>query len=645
MENASKALIIAGAILLAILLITVGIIVIRAIDPVNQQAKDSAETMAIESYNAQFIKYEGEKVNGSSVKSLISTVRSSNAVHEKELKIEYVDSLTGETVDLLTSEAKIIPNGKYEVKIKEWGEDGYIKVMSVSGVKGFVVPGDGGTGDDSDNNDPTLETNEENITTNSATIIATGTDADGDTLTYTLYFNNETTYGPSTENTWDISDLTANTKYEYTVTVTDEKGGTATSNGEFTTEPAEKNEPPEIKSVSETNITETTATITAIATDPDNDTLTYTLEISTQKLTSSDGIWNVTGLEPDTYYQYEIIVTDGKGGTDNHIANVITLKENTAPTLTTSVSNEKFTTATITATGTDADGDTLTYTLEVNGKTYGPDTKNSWDITGLTKGTTYNYEVRVTDGKETGSATGKVVTDNIIIEVYEAGDITTNSANIKVKARSEKGYALKYQVSFDDDKTGLENGEGYARQIQNVPSGTEKTQKLEELSSNCKYYYQVFAYYNDATTVAEIYENLVSTEILDFGTNCPGNTLECDGKGEKTKCDCWDTVSYTDHTHEHYYYNCTTCGTLIEAGSDTCNSSGDTDTYRSGCDCEPADYVYELLCTCPNDEYTYDPNCTKCEDGYVYSNCEHNYSSKHNYCDHSLEGVEHTYSE
>ena len=80
MENASKALIIAGAILLAILLITLGIYIFQqAQSTVNNSGMSQAE---IQTFNSQFTKYEGTKVKGSAVKSLIQEVNVNNSQDE-----------------------------------------------------------------------------------------------------------------------------------------------------------------------------------------------------------------------------------------------------------------------------------------------------------------------------------------------------------------------------------------------------------------------------------------------------------------------------------------------------------------------------------------------------------------------------------
>lgn len=76
MENASKALIIAGAILLSILIISLGIMIYnQAKEAVGNTGMDQNR---ISTYNAEFESYLGTKVNGAKVKSLIGVVKAHN---------------------------------------------------------------------------------------------------------------------------------------------------------------------------------------------------------------------------------------------------------------------------------------------------------------------------------------------------------------------------------------------------------------------------------------------------------------------------------------------------------------------------------------------------------------------------------------
>lgn len=76
MENASKALIIAGAILLAILIISLGILIYnQASGVVNSNSMSEVER---QNFNQKFIQYDGTAVRGSTVRALLQAVLSNN---------------------------------------------------------------------------------------------------------------------------------------------------------------------------------------------------------------------------------------------------------------------------------------------------------------------------------------------------------------------------------------------------------------------------------------------------------------------------------------------------------------------------------------------------------------------------------------
>ena len=116
MENASKALIIAGAILLSILIISLGIFIF-------QQAKgavntDSIDQMQVDAFNGKFDQYAGTKIRGAQVKALINAVNTNNNTTHyegKKVEIQYQGGLTA---------AKISTGKTYTVEIPE-GKDGH----------------------------------------------------------------------------------------------------------------------------------------------------------------------------------------------------------------------------------------------------------------------------------------------------------------------------------------------------------------------------------------------------------------------------------------------------------------------------------------------------------------------------------------
>ena len=77
MENASKALIIAGAILLSILIISLGIMVYN--NAKNTVGSASLDKQEIQTFNSYFEKYVGDNKTASEVRTMISEVIASNA--------------------------------------------------------------------------------------------------------------------------------------------------------------------------------------------------------------------------------------------------------------------------------------------------------------------------------------------------------------------------------------------------------------------------------------------------------------------------------------------------------------------------------------------------------------------------------------
>ena len=121
MENASKALIIAGAILLAILLISLGIMIYtQAQDTVQNSGMTQA---SVTSFNNQFTKYEGD-IKGTMVRSMIQEVRAVNADSaENEITIKVNNDAAPVT-------KKIVNNNTYRVSM-EYGSDGRINNIVV----------------------------------------------------------------------------------------------------------------------------------------------------------------------------------------------------------------------------------------------------------------------------------------------------------------------------------------------------------------------------------------------------------------------------------------------------------------------------------------------------------------------------------
>ena len=140
MENASKALIIAGAILLSILLITLGIYIFTQAQSVIQGS--GMTQTEISTFNSQFLKYEGSK-KGSEIKSLIQEVNINNSQDEsKERQVEIetaggkvtigeITTGTGDDAVKNYATSNIKNPQPYTVSITEYAKDGRITKIKV----------------------------------------------------------------------------------------------------------------------------------------------------------------------------------------------------------------------------------------------------------------------------------------------------------------------------------------------------------------------------------------------------------------------------------------------------------------------------------------------------------------------------------
>ena len=124
MENASKALIMAGAVLIAILLISLGLIVFNSNRGTTEQGNEVGKILKDETFNSQFSKYAGNNVRGERVRQLLEHCIS--YIGQNDSNIEII--IDGSTV-YLESETKqqkinkisakrntVLQNARYKVE-------------------------------------------------------------------------------------------------------------------------------------------------------------------------------------------------------------------------------------------------------------------------------------------------------------------------------------------------------------------------------------------------------------------------------------------------------------------------------------------------------------------------------------------------
>ena len=137
MENASKALLLAAAILIAIILISLGVYIVNQGSEVVGQGGQALDEVSIQTFNGKFDIYEGT-ITGSKVKQLIKTVNTSNTSNPNQLVIINLDGKPlNEVKDgkaTTASTSGLGTQAKYEVTT-ELGASGLIEIINVKKVK------------------------------------------------------------------------------------------------------------------------------------------------------------------------------------------------------------------------------------------------------------------------------------------------------------------------------------------------------------------------------------------------------------------------------------------------------------------------------------------------------------------------------
>ena len=129
MENASKALIIAGAILLSILIIGLGMMIFN-------QAKDAIsgtgmDQQKIATYNAEFTDYEGTNVSGTRARSLCDVVRNHNITNSEDDSLLIGINGKSDTASINASKTSFKAGKTYTISCEYDAKTGYVNNITV----------------------------------------------------------------------------------------------------------------------------------------------------------------------------------------------------------------------------------------------------------------------------------------------------------------------------------------------------------------------------------------------------------------------------------------------------------------------------------------------------------------------------------
>ncbi len=335
------------------------------------------------------------------------------------------------------------------------------------------------------NESPTLDnesaTVSEDATVGTSVVTMSGSDEDGNTLTYSISDGNTSGVFEIDEDTGEVTvadnsslDFENTDSYTLTIDVTD---GVETTSATLTIEVTDVNESPSLVDDS-ASIVENSANGTSVATltgsDPENGTLTYSItsgnsdgafeiDSSTGEVTVADG--EVLDFETTDSYSLTIQVTDGTN-TDTATLTITVEDEDEAPAIsndTASISESSVNgTSVATLSGSDPEGGTLSYSITDGNSDGAFDIDSSTgevtvaDAGALDFETTdsYTLTIEATDGTNTGTATLTVTItdeDEAPALVDENASVAENSGNGTVvttlSANDPEGGTVAYNIT------------------------------------------------------------------------------------------------------------------------------------------------------------------------------------------------------
>lgn len=129
MDNASKALIMAGAVLISIALVGVGVYIFSSTNTMVGGANKQLDDAAAQMTNSTLGQYAGTKVRGSTVKQLFEKARISNVNETLPTKITV--KLTNTDVTDTLSSASVVDTKYYKVTVTDNNSDGYYDLIEV----------------------------------------------------------------------------------------------------------------------------------------------------------------------------------------------------------------------------------------------------------------------------------------------------------------------------------------------------------------------------------------------------------------------------------------------------------------------------------------------------------------------------------
>nr|WP_299067389.1 fibronectin type III domain-containing protein [uncultured Allomuricauda sp.] len=316
---------------------------------------------------------------------------------------------------------------------------------------------------------------------------------------YEVFQDNVSIANTGTTTNFSVTELTADTSYDFTVFAEDAEGNTSlVSNTEVVNTLAgpDTEDPSAVSDLASANTTDTTTDLSWSASTDNVGVTNYEVFQDNVSIanTGTTTNFNVTGLAPGTSYDFTVFAEDASGNTSavSNTETVNTLADSESPSAITDLSSANTTETTTDLTwspSTDNVGVTNYEVFQDNVSIANTGTTTNFSVTGLTADTSYDFTVFAEDAEGNTS----LVSNTEVVNTLAGPDTEDPIAVSDLIATGTTSVGTSLSWSPSTDNVGVTNYEIFQDNVSIANTGTTTTFNVTGLTADTSYDFTVFA--------------------------------------------------------------------------------------------------------------------------------------------------------